>query len=664
MIAFDENVCGQLDQAAQREWLETNGIGGFASSTIVGMNTRRYHGLLVASLKPPVDRYVLLSKLEETLVVDGAAFELSVNQYPGAIHPQGHQYLKAFRLDPYPVFTYEIQGIELEKSLFLVHGENTVVVQYRVSANVGHFRELQLLVRPLIAFRDYHGTAHENGSLNSHVELADGRLFVQPYDSLPGLHIAHNAMSVDSQGAWYRNFEYEEERKRGLDFHEDLFNPCALRFDLSQSRRATLIASLDPREVEMSSAYEIGERQRRKAIVAGIDDPFTRDLTGAADQFIVTRGSSKSIIAGYPWFADWGRDTMIALPGLTLATGRYDVARSILQEFARYADRGMLPNRFPDAGETPEYNTVDATLWFFEAIRQYVAHTNDYDFVRRRLYPVLTSIVDFHVAGTRYGIKVDQDGLLQCGEPGVQLTWMDAKIGDWVVTPRHGKPVEIQALWFNALRTLESFAAAFRDIERQQFCATLAQRANVSFNQQFWNPGAGCLFDVVDLDGPDPSIRPNQIFAVSLYYSMLDNDRAAQVVAAVQRELLTPCGLRTLAPSDPRYVPQYRGDPVARDSAYHQGTVWPWLLGPFIEAYLRVNERTEEAVDEARQWLEPLRQRMSEYGLGQVSEVCDAEPPYTPGGCFAQAWSVGQLLSALSSIKAMTSQPVATAVTR
>jgi len=299
MIAFDKNICGQLNQAAQREWLETNGIGGFASSTIVGMNTRRYHGLLVVSLKPPVERCVLLSKLEETLLVDGVAHELSVNQYPGAIHPQGYQYLKAFRLDPFPVFTYEVQHIEVEKRLFLVHGENTVVVQYRVGPNRGHFHELQLTVRPLVAFRDYHSTTHENTGLNPYVDLAQGQAFFQPYASLPGLHFAHNAVAVELQEYWFRNFEYAEERKRGLDFHEDLYNPCALRFDLSETRQATVIASLEPRNADTAPAYELAERQRRRSLVDGIDDDFTRDLTAAADQFIVARGSARSIIAGY-----------------------------------------------------------------------------------------------------------------------------------------------------------------------------------------------------------------------------------------------------------------------------------------------------------------------------------------------------------------------------
>jgi len=655
MIAFEENVCRQLDQATQREWLETNGIGGFASSTIVGMNTRRYHGLLVAALKPPVDRYVLLSKLEETLIVDGSRFDLSVNKYPGAIDPQGYQYLKGFRLDPFPVFTFVTEGISLEKSVFLVHGENTVVVQYRVGPNHGHFGDLQLIVRPLVAFRDYHSTTHENAGLNPHVELAQGQAFFQPYASLPGLHFAHNATAIEEQGSWYRNFEYDEERKRGLDFHEDLYSPFGLRFNLSGTMIATVIASQEPCSAEIASAYEMAERQRRKSLVEGIDDDFTRELTAAADQFIVTRGSSRSMIAGYPWFADWGRDTMIALPGLTLATGRYDIARSILQEFARYADRGMLPNRFPDAGETPEYNTVDATLWFFEAIRQYVERTDDYDMVRRKLYPVLTGIIDFHLAGTRYGIKVDQDGLLNCGESGVQLTWMDAKIGDWVVTPRYGKPVEIQALWYNALRTMDGLAAAFRDLDNKKLYASLAHQAASSFNAEFWNTEEDCLFDVVGRDGPDASIRPNQIFAVSLYYSMLDLERSVRVVRKVERELLTPFGLRTLAPSDPRYVRHYGGDAYTRDSAYHQGTVWPWLFGPFIEAYLRVHDWSDEAHNKAFHWLEPLRLRMNEYGLGQVSEVCDGDPPHTPGGCIAQAWSVGQLLSTLASLR-----PVAT----
>lgn len=660
MITFDEDVCKQLDQALRREWLETNGIGGYSSSTIVGMNTRRYHGLLVASLKPPVDRYVLLSKLEETLVVDGESIDLSVNQYPGTIHPQGYRFLKSFHLDPFPIFTYEVNGVCVQKSLFLVQGENTVVVQYKVLNDQVRSRNLKLMVRPLIAYRDYHSTTHENGALNSLVEVGDREVFLQPYASIPGLHVAHNGTSVEESGIWYRNFEYEEERKRGLEFHEDLFQPIQLSFDLSQSGHAALIASIDVRNADIASTYEARERQRRKMIVDGIEDDFVRALTAAADQFIVSRDTFRTVIAGYHWFSDWGRDTMIALPGLALETCRFNAARSILEEFALLVDRGMLPNRFPDAGETPEYNTVDATLWYFEAIRQYTALTGDYEFVRRMLYPVLTGIIALHIAGTRFGIKVDEDGLLNCGEPGVQLTWMDAKIGDWVVTPRYGKPVEIQALWFNALKIMQNFAARFGDLAREHLYESLSRKTENSFKAAFWNQRAGCLFDVVGPDGPDASIRPNQVFAVSLHYSMLEREPGKQIIDILQRELLTPFGLRTLAPSDPQYTPRYRGDPYARDSAYHQGTVWPWLLGPFIEAYLRVSGDAEEAVAQARQWLEPMQLHLTDYGLGQVSEVCDAGPPYTPGGCIAQAWSVAQLLGAAKRLSKMTLETLTT----
>lgn len=580
--------------------------------------------------------------------MDGSSSELSVNQYSGAIHPSGHQYLKAFRLDPFPVFTYEVEGVELEKSLFFVHGENTVVVQYRVSPGQVGERKVELTMRPLIAFRDYHGTTHENQALSAHLEVSGGQIKIKPYSTLPELCFAHNATGLEQDGFWYRNFEYVEERRRGLDCREDLYSPFAMRFDLSREPTASLIASLNRKQVKEAAVFEQAERQRREATVANIKDEFVRDLTAAADQYVVSRGRAKSIIAGYHWFADWGRDTMIALPGLTLATGRYDVARSILWEFSRYVDQGMLPNRFPDAGETPEYNTVDATLWFFEAIRQYVEKTGDFEFVRRELYPALTSIIEFHLAGTRYGIKVDTDGLLNCGEPGVQLTWMDAKIGDWVVTPRQGKPVEIQSLWYNALRTMEHLAMKFRDPATQKTSASLAREAANSFNQKFWNTTEDCLLDVVGPNGADPSIRPNQILAVSLHYSMLDNERASLVVAMVEQELLTPFGLRTLAPSDPQYRPHYGGDPNARDSAYHQGTVWPWLLGPFLDAYLRVHDWDEAARSQALQWLEPLRERMSEFGLGQIAEVCDAEAPRSAGGCIAQAWSVAQILGVLT----------------
>ena len=419
MKPLDQTVCRNLELASRREWLETNGIGGFASSTITGMNTRRYHGLLVAATKPPVGRMVLLSKLEETLIIDGRRVELSCNRYPGVVHPQGYLHLKEFRREPFPVFVYEAEGFVLEKSVFMVHGENSTVVQYELRMpKLAAKTTCALELRPLIAFRDYHGTTHENGGLNRSLEIEPGSVKVTPYQGVPTLHLAHSTADVKATGEWYRNFEYTIEQERGLDYREDLFNPFVLVFDLNRNPRPAVVASLDGRGVESAEAARSDEIQRRRGLLvtAPSKDPFVQELVEAADQFIVQRGEGSTVIAGYHWFADWGRDTMITLPGLTLATGRADVAKGILLEFAANVDRGMLPNRFPDAGESPEYNTVDATLWYFEAVRALAAYTDDYDFVRTRLYSVLADIIAWHERGTRYGIRVDGDGLLMAGE--------------------------------------------------------------------------------------------------------------------------------------------------------------------------------------------------------------------------------------------------------
>jgi predicted glycogen debranching enzyme len=648
MIQFERETWSDLEAALRREWLETNGLGGFASSTIVGLNTRRYHGLLVAATKPPAGRLVLLSKLEETLWIDGRRFDLSANRYPGVIHPQGFHYLKQFRLDPFPVFTYEVEDIEMEKSVFMIHGENSAVIHYEVRKNTRPEvpKDLRLEIRPLIAFRDYHGTTHENDAINSAVQERSGSATVTPYQRLPSLHLAHNAIELRKTGDWYRNFEYDAERERGLDFSEDLFNPFVLSFDLRLRRQASIIASTEQRDVTHAVEYRRAEiTRRRKALVASpIEDSFAHSLAAASDQYLVSRGDEKTVIAGYHWFGDWGRDTMIALPGLTLLTGRYDVARSILRTFAKHVDQGMLPNRFPDAGETPEYNTVDAALWFFEAARAYLAYTSDLEFVRDELYPVFADIISWHARGTRYGIKADSSGLLASGELGVQLTWMDAKVGDWVVTPRRGKPVEIQALWYNALCIMEDLASRFGDEAARKRYRHLAAVAQWSFNRLFWNEKLGCLYDVVNGGPPDPSIRPNQIFAVSLPHSMLPRDRSRSVVEKVEEHLLTPFGLRTLAPSDPQYRGHYTGGPKERDGAYHQGTVWSWLLGPFITAYIKVNGGSEEARRRAQAWLSPLESHLAEAGLGHVSEIFEGDTPHRPCGCIAQAWSVAEIL--------------------
>jgi predicted glycogen debranching enzyme len=654
MIQFDQQICTNLEKASQREWLETNGLGGFASSTITGLNTRRYHGLLTAATRPPVGRLVLLSKMEETLVIDGQRFDLSANQYPNTVHPRGFQYLKNFRLEPFPVFTYEVKGLQIVKSVFMIAGENSTVMQYEMRLSeawpAGKLPEASchLELHPLIAFRDYHSTAHENPWLNSYVERQTNLASLTPYEGLPTLHLAHDADALEASGYWYRNFEYQVERQRGLDFIEDLFNPFVLKFDLSNRQRANLIASTEVRDINRVDEYRARELNRRQTIAAAtpVENDFVKALTQAANQFIVARGNQKSVIAGFHWFSDWGRDTMIALPGLMYAMRSMEAAKSILLAFAEHTDQGMLPNRFPDTDEDPEYNTIDATMWFFEAIRALAVRTGDYEFIRAKLYDTLVDIIKWHIQGTRYGIKVGEDGLIVGGVEGVQLTWMDAKLGEYVVTPRHGKPVEIQALWYNALRVMEDFARRFKDQANKKLYGEMAERAKKNFGQQFWNEETDCLYDVIHQDAKDGAIRPNQIFAVSLPHTMLSRERAKRVVASVERDLLTPFGLRSLAPSDSHYRPVYGGDSYSRDTAYHQGTVWAWLMGPFITAYVKVNNRTKKSRQVGQTLLEGFREHLNEAGLGTVSEIFDAEAPHRPGGCIAQAWSVAELLRA------------------
>ena len=643
-IGFGPEILSSMDASLEREWLETNGIGGFASSTIAGVNTRRYHGLLVAAIKPPVERIVLLSKVEETVVMNGKHHDLGSNRYPGVIYPRGFEMLTRFALDPFPKFTFGIGDIEIEKRVFLVHEENTVVLEYEMKGGVS----CTLQIRPIIAFRDYHSLTERNSALNANIITLEGCVQVTPYAGLPTLYTSHNGIAVVSTGDWYYNFEYDQERERGLDFQEDLFNPFQVRYELRSGEIARLVASTRHVDVAEVPAMQAREIARRRAVVAAAPstDDFIQRLTAAADQFIVKRGDLKTIIAGYHWFSDWGRDTMISLPGLTLVTGRFDVARSILRGFAGSIDQGMLPNRFPDAGEAPEYNSVDATLWFFEAVRSYLAWTGDADFVVREIYPHLIEIIDWHLRGTRYRIKIDHDALLSCGEPGVQLTWMDSKVGDRVVTPRYGKPVEIQALWYNALRVMEHIADQAGDIDRTVFFREMAEMARRSFNIAFWNPVENCLFDVVNTDGRDTAIRPNQIFAISLHHAVLTEERWNAVLDVVTRELLTPAGLRTLSPKDPAYCAAYKGGPDDRDGAYHQGTVWPWLMGPFLSAYVKVHGGSRSAREQAAEWLRGFEVMLTRAGLGQLPELADAGTPHTPKGCIAQAWSVAELLRA------------------
>lgn len=643
MLKLDQNTCTDFVATSSREWIETNGIGGFAMGTVSGANTRRYHGLLTAATRPPLGRVTLLSKFEETLIIDGERHELSSNQFPESVHPTGFLFLTEFRLDPFPIWIYEVDGIRIEKSVFMPSGLNAVACRWKLLNARSNKRSVQLELRPLLSFTDYHQLQHENDKFDGLFASEKNIITVKPCPDFPELTFTHNSVAVEPTGHWYKNYELAIEKERGFDFHEDLFQPFVMRFDLSESPKADVVTSTAGPPKTKIDRLEKAELKRRDDLIklANGETDLQKQLTLAADQFIVTRGDGHTLIAGYPWFSDWGRDTMIALPGLTLSTGRTDIAREIIIEFSKHISDGMIPNRFPDAGETPEYNTVDATLWYFEAIRAYAETTGDHDLVQDHLYEKLADIIAWHVRGTRFNIHADTDGLLYAGSPDVQLTWMDAKIGDLVITPRTGKPVEIQALWYNALRIMADFSTRFgHDEDRQRFDA-MADLAKHSFNGLYWNEAEQCLFDVVENGHRDGAVRPNQIFSISLAHPVLSKERWAAVVEKVQNELLTPVGLRSLSPNDPAYVLIYIGSPFERDSGYHQGTVWGWLIGPFVDAYRKVHSDDEAAV---ANMLSGFADHLSQAGLGQVSEIFDGDAPHYPRGCPAQAWSVGELL--------------------
>jgi predicted glycogen debranching enzyme len=643
-ITLSRDVLNDIDGAVRREWLVTNGLGGFACGTIAGVNTRRYHGLLVAALRPPLERTLMVAKVDVTALYRGRRYELATNEYAdGTIAPRGYVLLDSFRLDgTIPVWTWQIGDAVVEQRVWMPHGANTTYLQFsvvRASAPV----ELQL--NPLCTYRDYH--AHHRGYRDTLAAHVDGGVRVDAYFGAHPYRLLADRGTCELMPQWHWNLKHRVESERGLDDVEDLFRPAVFTMTLAvgEAGALTLTAGIT---TPLPAALALEQERARQSLLLPAEEADTfRQLTLAADQFIVERGSGRTVIAGYPWFGDWGRDTMIALPGLTLATGRPQIAASILRTFAGFVSEGMLPNRFPDGGAAPEYNTVDATLWYFVAIDEYVRRTDDRALLDD-LYPVLRSIVGWHQRGTRHGIRVDaQDGLLSAGEDGVQLTWMDAKIGDWVVTPRTGKAVEINALWFNALVVMRDFAQRLGEVEAAREYGSAAERVARSFNERFWYEAGGYLYDVIDgPDAHDPSLRPNQLLAISLRHSLLDNGRAKSVVDKCAQELWTPVGLRSLAPSDPEYAARYAGTPHERDAAYHQGTVWSWLLGPFVTAHYRVYNDAPAALA----LLGGIAAHLRDGCVGQVSEIFDAEAPFAPRGCCAQAWGVAEVLRAWSDI--------------
>jgi predicted glycogen debranching enzyme len=652
-VEFGREICGYLNTVEAKEWLVTNGIGGYASGTVGGLLTRRYHGLLVASLNPPLGRTLMLSKFDDTAVYGEQSYPLFTNRWSdGTVSPHGYLHIERFSLQgTTPTWRFACADALLEKRIWMQHGANTTYVQYTLRRAT---QPLKLTLKAMVNYRDYHGDTQSSDWQMSIEEIEGGICIIAFPNAVPFYLFCKNARVLTSH-TWVSGFDLAVERYRGLSDRENHLHAATFEVTLNTGESVTFAASLEKEpELDGEAAFKLKRTQEQKLIsqwkanrpINAKETPaWINQLVLAADQFIVSRPLSddpngKTIIAGYHWFGDWGRDTMISLPGLTIATGRPEVARSILRTFAKYIDRGMLPNRFPDAGEIPEYNTVDATLWYFEAIRSYYSATEDKDLLAE-LFPVLVDIIDWHCQGTRYNIHLDMtDGLLYAGEVGAQLTWMDAKVGDWVVTPRIGKPIEINALWYNALRTIAEFA---RSLEKPyQGYEAMAERTLASFTR-FWNDETSYCYDVVDgTEGSDLSLRPNQIFAVSLPHSPLTPEQQKKVVDTCGRVLLTSYGLRSLSPDNPEYKAHYGGDALQRDGAYHQGTTWGWLIGAFVLAHLRVYKDPVQA----RQFLEPMANHLQAHGVGSLSEIFDGDPPMTPRGCIAQAWTVAEVLRA------------------
>ena len=632
-----------------REWLEADGLGGFASGTADGIRTRRYHALLLTARRPPTDRVVLVNGFDAWVTTASGRFAISSQVYAGeagadVTYPDGASRIESFAAEPWPRWVYALpDGTRIAQEVLVPKDAAAAAVSWSLLSGSGPF---SLEVRPFFSVRDYHSLHHENGGFRFDPEpREDGALAFRPYASMPSVAMRSSG-AYEHAPDWYRRFVYAEERARGLDFSEDLAAPGILRLELSGSNgEASWVMAAEGHEGALGTTAAgaldtIRRTERSRRLRLG------GRLERSADAYLVRRGDGKTIVAGYPWFTDWGRDTFIALRGLCLATGRLDDAGAILEEWAGAVSEGMLPNLFPDEKSSPEFNSVDASLWYLIAVHEYLersaASGRRVPGARRRtLQDAFGSILSGYSAGTRYGIRADADGLVVAGEPGVQLTWMDAKVGDWVVTPRIGKPVEIQALWINALRIAAGFTDAFRE---------LLARATASFERRFWNAQAGCLYDVVDVDhragAVDGSLRPNQVFAVGgLPFPLVEGERARRVVDAVEERLATPLGLRSLSPGDPSYVGRYEGGVRQRDGAYHRGTAWPFLAGAFVDAWVRVRGGGDAVKREARErFLAPLKAHLDEAGLGHVSEIADGDSPHTPRGCPFQAWSLGELI--------------------
>jgi predicted glycogen debranching enzyme len=666
-INIAQEALSRFDEALQKEWLVTNGLGGYASSTVLGINTRKYHGLLVAALHPPGDRTVCLAKLDEEICVGSDTYALGANEFHGEVFPQGYRLLKDFSVAPFPRYTYSVQGVEVAKMIFMPRGKNAVAVVYKVLN--GNGSDVKFKVFPLLTCRHFHSVVdrwRNPWDLSQQQNGAEVKMAFNVQKATIAARATEGAFIEKTN--WIERLYYREEERRGESSTDDCYQPGYFEIQVSPERKAefaiiTATGGSDRESEENLEAvgttlYDVEsllerELEQRRSSLANFygshkETPMSNWLSWillATDAFIVKdAGDRRSVIAGYFWFEPWGRDTFISLPGLTLVTGRFEDARNILLDFMEHSRHGLIPNLVQDKSGEAAYNTVDATLWYINAVLQYLKYTGDFKFVQKQLWKSLKAIVDSHEKGTAFGIRVDSDGLLAHGP---RLTWMDAEVDGTALTPREGKAVEVQALWYNALRTMQMLGNRFEEKSLAEKYAEMATRARTTFNEKFWNDEKNCLFDVVS-SSADAALRPNQIIAAALDFTMLSSVKNERVVDAVHRELLTTCGLRTLARSDPRYRGTYAGDRGSRDQAYHNGSVWAWLLGPFTTAFLKAKGYGDHTLEYALEsFILPLTTRqISQAGLGTISEVFDGDPPHTPRGCIAQAWSVSEPLRA------------------
>ncbi len=640
---------GQLHDLLSKEWLLSNRIGSFASSSVIGCNTRRYHGLLIAATQPPVTRYATLSNLMETVRLGQEQYELATNEFVGAFAPEGFHLLERFINDVAPTWQYRLGDVELTRQIILEESDNAVAVRYLAQGG-----SVELDLAPFFAMRDFHHLRQVGSGLELTFEHHQNDVVVHEYTHhVPPIYMQVEGGRFHADPAWWYRFQYRQDLTRGQDSFEDLWSPGQWTIHVPQGQWVQFNARLhNPRIVDFEANLQ-RRRSRLQQVVDGLgpdSNETQRRLAMASMAYVVERRfpdrpTGLTILAGYPWFADWGRDAFIALPGLLLETGQFDQARDVFRTFADHIQDGMIPNRFDDYSSTSHYNSIDASLWFILAAERFMQAADDKEFWKQTLQPAVEKILNAYREGTHFSIHADGDGLLEGGSQHTQLTWMDAALGDEVVTPRQGKPVEVNALWYCAHRILAERA---KDIDEavSAGAASLAERIARAFNDSFWNHELGWLHDCVTYGQADATLRPNQILAVSLPYSPLDKQRQHAVVSIVLQKLLTPMGLRTLSPDDRRYRRRYGGSWESRDRAYHQGTVWPWLMGPFIEAYLKVEGHAPLSVDQAGKWIEPLSGHLHKAGLGHISEIFDGDEPHEPRGCFAQAWSVAELLRA------------------